>query len=237
MRILIATLLLCAACASSDGRLRVVSSYATQASWSLVVDDRARGAEIWIDGRLRQDACDRVRTQIRCELRGLFPGGHTFELRVAGTVLRRSVLIGRPWRDKLALVRVKNEDEAEAAAKAGADGVIIVGGDWKPIVDVAHKHGARALVVGDGEPPAGTRRAGADQPAANAIDWAGADGVVGGAIPRELHERFPEARAIDWPPEAKSGDEAQRLLERGNVIVTADAFDALRARRRRNIFY
>ncbi len=212
----------CGACASTtDARLRFVSSYATQASWSLVVDDRARGAEIWIDGRPRMDNCDRVRTQIRCELRGLFPGGHTVELRTAGAVLRRSVLIGTPWRDKLALVRVKNEDEAEAAAKAGADGVIIVGGDWKPIVDTAHKAGIRALVVGD----------------AGAIEWAGADGVVGGAIPSGLHSRFPEARALDWPPEAASTDEARALLERGSVIVTADAFEALRDRRKKRVFY
>jgi hypothetical protein len=218
-RLVFASLLLFAACASSEARLRFVSSYATQASWSLVVDDRARAAEIWIDGRPRTDGCDRVRTQLRCELRGLFPGGHTVELRTAGAVLRRSVLIGAPWHDKLALVRVRNEDEAEAAAKAGADGVIIVGGDWKPIVDSAHKAGVRALVVGD----------------AGALEWAGADGVVGGEIPAPLHARFPEARALAWPPEAKRADEARALLERGNAIVAAEAFDALRERRRRHV--
>ncbi|HEX6836273.1 MAG TPA: hypothetical protein VF334_06845 [Polyangia bacterium] len=221
MRRLLMLLTLVAGCASSEARLAFVSSYPTQASWSLVVDDRARGAEIWIDGRPRTDNCDRVRTQIRCELRGLFPGGHTVELRTAGAVLRRSVLVGAPWRDKLALVRVKNEDEAEAAAKAGADGVIIVGGDWKPIVDTAHKAGIRALVVGD----------------PGAIEWAGADGVVGGSIPAALHARFPEARALDWPPEAKSTDDARALLDRGNVIVTADAFDALRDRKKKRVFY
>ncbi len=162
-----------------------------------------------------------MRTQIRCELRGLFPGGHTLELRVAGAVLRRSVLIGAPWRDKLALVRVRDEDEAEAAAKAGADGVIIVGGDWKPIVDAAHKAGVRALVVGN----------------AGALEWAGADGVVGGVIPPALASRFPEARALPWPPEAQTSDQARALLERGNVIVTREAFDALRERRHRRVFY
>ena len=206
-----------AGCASSEARLEFVSSYPTQASWSLVVDDRARGAEIWIDGRPRTDDCDRVRTQIRCELRGLFPGGHTVELRTAGVALRRSVLIGAPWRDKLALVRVKNEDEAEAAAKAGADGVIIVGGDWKAIVDVAHKGNARALVVGD----------------PGAIEWAGADGVVGGHVPPALHERFPEARALPWPPAARDAAQAQQLLAGGSAVVTADAFELLRERRRR----
>ncbi len=206
---------------SSDARLRFVSSRATQASWSLVVDDRARGAELWIDGRLRSDACDRIRTQVRCELRGMFPGGHTIELRTAGAVLRRTVLVGAPWRETLAMVRVSNEDEAEAAAKAGADAVIIVGGNWKPIVDVAHKGGNRALAVGD----------------AGAIEWAGADGVIGGEIPPALHERFPEARALAWPPEAKTGDEARALLAHSNVIVAADAFDALRERRHRRVFY
>jgi hypothetical protein len=221
-RALLVSLLL-AGCASSsaDARLGVVSSYPTQASWSLVVDDRAGAAEIWIDGRPRLDGCERVRSQLRCELRGLFPGGHTVELRTAGAVLRRSVLVGAPWRDRLALVRVRNEDEAEAAAKAGADAVVIVGGDWKPIVDAAHKAGVRALVVGN----------------AGAIEWAGADGVVGGSIPAALHVRFPETRALPWPPEAKSADEARALLERGNVLVPADAFEALRERRRRRTFY
>jgi hypothetical protein len=220
-RLVFVSFVLLAGCASSESRLRFVSSYATQASWSLVVDDRARGAEIWIDGRPRVDACDRIRTQVRCELRGLFPGGHTFELRTAGAVLRRSVLVGAPWREKLALVRVRNEDEAEAAAKAGADGVIIVGGDWKPIVDVAHKAGVRALAVGD----------------AGAIEWAGADGVVGGEIPAPLHERFPEARALPWPTEAKNAEEARALLAQGNVILAADSFEALRERKKRRFFY
>jgi hypothetical protein len=221
VRALLFVLLLPCACASSSSRLRYVSSYPTQASWSLVVEDHARGGEIWIDGRPRTDDCERVRSQMRCELRGLFPGGHTVELRTAGAVLRRSVLIGAPWRDKLALVRVRNEDETEAAAKAGADGVIIVGGDWKPIVDVAHKSGVRALVVGD----------------AGALEWASADGVVGGTIPPALAARFPEARALPWPPEAKDGDEARRLLEQGSVVIATEAFDALRERRRRRVFY
>src|SRR5258708_34264379 len=122
MRFLVFLLML-SGCAETGARLRFVSSYATQASWSLVVDDRARAAASWIDGRPRSDDCRRVRTQIRGELRGLWPGGHTVELRTAGALLRRSVLVGRPWPAKLALVRVRNEDEAEAAAKAGADGI------------------------------------------------------------------------------------------------------------------
>ena len=218
MRALSLLLLLIAGCAESGARLRFVSSMATQASWSLVVEDRAHAAEIWIDGRPRSDNCDRVRTQIRCELRGLWPGGHTVELRTAGAVLRRSVLIGHPWPGTLALVRVRSEDEAEAAARAGADGLILVGGDWKALVDVAHKGGVRALVVGD----------------AGAIEWAGADGVVDGAIPRPLQERFPEARALPSPPEALDAAQAGRLLDGGSAIVTADAFPLLRERRHRH---
>ena len=213
-------MLLLSGCATGE-RLRFVSSYATQASWSLVVDDGAKGGQVWIDGRMRDDACNRVRSQVRCELRGLWPGGHSVELRTAGAVLKRSVLIGRPWRDRMALVKVRDEDEAEAAARAGADGVILVGGDWKRIVDSAHKHGVRALVVGG----------------AGALEWAAADGVVGGEIPAALHERFPEARAIAWPPEAKDADEARALLQRGSAIVTAGAFDVLKERRRKSSIF
>jgi hypothetical protein len=214
--LLVLLTLVAVGCAHDGARLRFVSSYATQASWSLVVDDRARAAELWIDGRPRLDGCQRVRTQIRCELRGLWPGGHTVELRTAGALLRRSVLIGHPWPAKLALVRVRSEDDAEAAARAGADGVIIVGGDWKAIVDTAHKASVRALVVGD----------------PGALEWAGADGVVDGTIPRALHERFPEARALSSPTEARDPAEARRLLADGSAIVNADAFELLRERKR-----
>ena len=146
------------ACAAPVARrLRVVG---VAAALRLVVRRRRRrgrssstiaraAPSCWIDGRPRDDGCDRVRTQIRCELRGLFPGGP--HLRAAHR--RRGLAAlgarsARPGATSMALVRVRNEDEAEAAAKAGADGVIIVGGDWKPIVDVAHKAGVRALVVG-----------------------------------------------------------------------------------------
>ncbi|HWE27996.1 MAG TPA: hypothetical protein VHB97_08350, partial [Polyangia bacterium] len=57
------------------------------------------------------------------------------------------------------------------------------------------------------------------------------------SIAPALHARFPEARALDWPPEAKTSDEARTLLDRGSAIITADAFDALRERRRKRVFY
>ena len=37
---------------------------------------------------------------IRCELRGLWPGGHTLEVRLPNAVLKRSVLIGKPWPER-----------------------------------------------------------------------------------------------------------------------------------------
>lgn len=205
-------------CADTGARLRFVSSVATQASWSFVVDDRARGASLLIDGRARLDGCERVRSQLRCELRGLWPGGHTVELRLPGAVLRRSVLVGRPWPAKMALVRVRTSDEVEAAARAGADGVILAGGDWKELTDAAHKGGVRALVVGAAAP----------------LEWAGADGVLDGAIPPALHARFPEARTLPSPPEAGDAAQAARLLADGSAIVPPAAFDLLRARKKRH---
>jgi hypothetical protein len=211
-------MLFAASCAQGRGRLGFAFSYATQASWSLVVDDHTRAAEILIDGRLREDGCSRVRAQIRCELRGMWPGGHTVELRTPGQKLKRSVLIGRPWPNRLALVKVQDEDEAEAAAKAGADGVILVGGDWKRVVDHAHEKGVRALVVGD----------------AGALEWAAADGVVDGTIPPALQRRFPEARAFPSFPEARTVEEAEKLLESGSAVVAPEAFAALKHHRHRS---
>lgn len=219
MRLVLLLLLACAGCADTGARLRFVSSVATQASWSFVVDDRARGASLLVDGRPRTDGCDRVRSQLRCELRGLWPGGHTVELRLPGAVLRRSVLVGRPWPAKLALVRVRSVDDVEAAARAGADGVILAGGDWKELVDAAHKGGMRALVVGAAAP----------------LEWAGADGVLDGAIPPALRARFPEARTLPSPPEARDAGDAKRLLADGSAIVPASAFDVLRARRKPHV--
>jgi hypothetical protein len=204
-------------CATSGGpRLRWVSSQATQASWSLVVDDRARGGALWVDGRPREDNCDRVRSQIRCELRGMWPGGHSFELRVAGAVLKRTVLIGHPWPERLAIVRVRTPEDAEAAGKAGADAVLVSGGETRAIVAAAHKASTRALVWWD----------------ASAIEWAGADGIVTGAIPPELQTRFPEARVFAAPPEPADAAAAALALLEGDAIVPASAFDLLRERKR-----
>jgi hypothetical protein len=173
-------------CGTTDGRLRFLSSQATQASWSFVIDDRARGAEVLIDGRWRSDGCSRAGVQVRCELRGLFPGGHTLEVRLPAAVMKRSVVVGRPWSPRPAFVHVRDADEAERAAKAGADGVVVDPGALEPadVIDAAHKHGARALVKD-----------------LSLIELASADGVIG-EIPAELKRRFPEARAFSMDENA-----------------------------------
>lgn len=215
MRLALLVLLL-SGCAASGPRLRFVSSTATQASWSLVVDDRARAGQLWVDGRPRDEDCDRVRSQIRCELRGVWPGGHTFELRVAGAVMRRTVLIGRPWPERLALVRVATPEEVEAAAKAGADGILVTGGETRSLVNAAHAAGTRAFVWSD----------------ATAVEWAGADGIVAGVMPKDLQERFTEAKGLGTPPpEVADAAAAALALMSGDAIVPVSAFDFLRERK------
>jgi len=182
-------------------RLRLVSSQATQATWSLVLDDRARGASLLIDGRDRAEGCDRAGRQIRCELRGMFPGGHTVELRLPGAILRRSVVIGRSWPERPVLVRVRSIDDAKEAAEAGADAVV---GDeslgveaLQDIAEVVHAKSARLFV--DGRP--------------ELVETAGADGVLGRAIPPELLRRFPEARTV--AVDAAGTQLLARLVESG----------------------
>jgi hypothetical protein len=177
--------------------LRWVSSQATQASWSFVVEDRARGAELLVDGRAREYDCDRAGRTIRCELRGLFPGGHTVELRLPDASFKRSVVIGRDWPPWPALVRVRTPDDAKEAAEAGADGVIA---DWalgvealQDIAEVAHAAGARMFVANAN---------GNANESASAIELAGADGIVGASVPADLKGRFPEAMSLAVDPRA-----------------------------------
>jgi hypothetical protein len=169
--------------AYESSRLRFISSQATQASWSFVVDDRARGAELLVDGRERPD-CNRAGREIRCELRGLFPGGHTVELRLPGAILRRSVLLGKPFPERPLLVRVRTPEDAKRAAEVGADGVLVSASetltDLQEITEAAHKAGARVVAVGGVDP----------------IVMAGADAVLDAPIPPLMLRRFPEARTL-----------------------------------------
>jgi hypothetical protein len=213
---IVMTMMLVSGCGTTAGRLRLISSQATQASWSLVVDDRARGAELLIDGRLRDDACERVRSTIRCELRGLWPGGHTLEMHLPGAVLKRTVLIGKPWPERLVFARAASRDEARAAAEAGAD-VIIAEGDVDDAITGAHQAGARAAVAKD----------------VTLIERGGADAVLDADLPADVAQRFPEARRLAAPPRAASLAEAAAAIAQGQPIeVAPNAFALLRARKK-----
>jgi hypothetical protein len=156
--------------------------------------------------------------------------------------LRRSVLVGKPWPERLVLVRATDAAAAIEAAKAGADGVLVDGQADPELVEAAHAHGIRALVTG----PLGL------------IELAAADGVVGGELPPELARRFPETRAFaldldasralaaqvsgrgaPLPPAARGLVEAEglaadalALVAPGGAIVDRKAFPMLDARRR-----
>lgn len=183
---LVVVVLALAGCGGPQARLRFVSSQATQASWSFVVDDHGRGAQLLIDGRFRYTGCDRAGRTQRCELRGLFPGGHTVEARLPGAVLRRSVVLGRPWPARPVLVRVQSADDAKAAAQAGADAVVAHVGlglaGLQDVAEAAHGRSARLIVEGEG--------------AAEAVETAAADGVLGQPLPDAIKRRFPEAMVL-----------------------------------------
>jgi hypothetical protein len=158
-----------------------VSSVTSQASWSFVLEDRGKGAQIYIDGRTRELGCSRAGVQLRCQLQGMWPGGHSVELRLPGAVLRRTALVGKPWPERPVLVRVQNAAEAHDAARAGADGVLFAAADpaeAQPVVDAAHLAGARAVVAGP----------------ASLVETAGADGVLEGELPPRIRTRFDDAR-------------------------------------------
>jgi hypothetical protein len=252
IRFALPLLLLLSGCAGEAGRLRFVSSHPSGAAWSFVVDDRARGAQLLIDGRFRYEGCNRAGRELRCELRGLWPGGHSVELRLPGAVLRRSVVLGRPWPTRPMLVRVADVRSAVAAAEAGADGVIVDGTRAQPghaapaelaeIVEAAHGKGVRVAARGP----------------ADLVETAGVDALVDAPLPSDLQARFPEARALTvdaaasaaadaftsgtMPPriwEAKGLVAAHGLLGGGlallapaGAIVDSAAFALLDARRR-----
>jgi hypothetical protein len=175
-----------AGCEAAPLRLRFVSSRPAAASWAFAIDDRGQGAELLVDDRPRQVGCRRAGREQRCELRGLFPGGHTVEARVAGAYLKRSVVIGRPWPQRPLLVRARTVDDVSAAVTAGADGVVVrvseALAELYDLADAAHRRGARIVIEG-GDPE-------------QAIERAGADAVLDAELPADLARRFPDARAL-----------------------------------------
>jgi len=185
--LIVTTLVLAlAGCEAAPLRLRFVSSRPAAASWAFAIDDRGQGAELLVDDRPRQVGCWRAGREQRCELRGLFPGGHTVEARVAGAFLKRSAVVGKPWPARPLLVRARTVDEVSAAVTAGADGVVVRARDalaeLYDLADAAHRRGARIVIEG-AEPE-------------QAIERAGADAVLDAELPPDLARRFPEARAL-----------------------------------------
>lgn len=174
-------------------RMRLVSSEATVATWSFVVEDRGGAAQLLIDGRPRVVGCDRAGVTLRCELRGMFPGGHTVELRLAGSVLRRSTVVGAPLPSRPLLVRVRDLDAVVEAGRAGADGVVMPAGleqsAIEELVDGAHKASLRVFIEGSEAQTAGS------------VARYALDGVLGAPIDALTQKHFPSAHAL-WLDEA-----------------------------------
>ncbi len=194
LRVAMISMLALAGCANTSPMMRLTSSSPVGASWSFVVEDHARAAQLLIDGRPRVLGCQRAGVHLRCELRGLFPGGHTVELRLAGGVLRRSALIGTPWPLRPIFVRARDLGTVTGAAHAAADGVIVPDGlepvAMEELVEAAHKGGIRALV----------EAAPGSTVASSLVERYALDGLVGGPIDAGVARRFPEARAFTVAP-------------------------------------
>jgi hypothetical protein len=198
-----------AGCEAAPLRLRWVASRPAAASWSFVIDDRGQSAELLVDDRPRQVGCWRAGREQHCELRGLMPGGHTVEARVAGAYLKRSVVVGRPWPARPLLVRARTVDDVTAAVNGGADGVVVRASEalaeLYDLADAAHRRGARIVIEG----------ADAEQ----AIERAGADAILDAELPRDLARRFPEARSL-----RTDGAASKRLA----ALVESGPFDGAR---------
>ncbi len=185
---LVAAAALVGACATSSPRMRLVTSEPIGAAWSFVVEDHGRAAQLLVDGRPRE-GCSRAGVTLRCELRGLFPGGHTLELRLAGGVLRRTAVLGVALGARPVLVRARDLGTVAAAAHAGADGVLVPAGlepgALEELVEAGHKAGTRVLV-----------EVGAPGDVERLIERYAFDGVVGAPLPPSAARRFPAARAL-----------------------------------------
>ncbi len=176
--------MLCSGLGQADGAtLRLVSSQPTEATWSFVVEDHSHTAELLIDGRNRSQGCIRHGSILRCDLHGLFPGGHTAELRLPGAVLRRSVVVGK-WPERPMFVRVVDEDLIRRAAELRIDGVIVAASAID-LVEVAHARGLRVLVEGL-----------TDAELELALERSCADGVVGQVVASPARERFPQTHSF-----------------------------------------
>ncbi len=179
-------------CGSNTPRMRLYSSTPNGATWSFVLHDHGRAAQLLVDGRPRPD-CYRAGISIRCELRGLFPGGHIVELRLAGGILRRSAVLGRAWPSRPVLVRARDLGTVAGAAHAGADAILVPegleAGAFEELVEASHKAGLAVFVE------AATNGAGPATVSA-AVERYALDGVVGATLEPSVTKRFPQARVL-----------------------------------------
>ena len=199
-------------------RLRLLASNTSRATWVFSIEDHAQSGSFFFDGRPRPDACVRRGRRLECQLRGLFPGGHTFELRLPGALLRRSAVIGVAWPEHPLLTTARLPADVAQAADARLDGIVIprdaVSEDAvRELVWAAHGRGLRAFVEGD----------------SSWIERAGADGSAGiEGLPPELARRYPGARALgpdrcEGPSDCalKVGPADGVILDRGSLGLGA----------------
>jgi hypothetical protein len=204
-------------------RLRFVRSSTAKATWVFDIEDHAQSSYFFVDGRPRSDGCTRRGRILNCQLRGLFPGGHTVELRLPGALLRRSALIGKDWPVRVVAARAAAQPDIELAAMNKLDAVVLDAAEPRDLILAAHKKGLRVIVDGDG--------------ALKWIELAGADAVVGVALPKDVAKRFPDARALPAlraPPNVQ--DFAVALVEPGDLVAPQAALPIVEALSRTQAF-
>lgn len=173
----------CGMDAGNTSRMAFRASRPTDGAWAFTITDHSGAGQMLLDDRYRNDICRRAGQDLRCEIRGLFPGGHSVEVQMPNAVLRRTALVGIPWPKHPLVVRVYDVEQARSAAYAGADAVLYEGEDRdvaQDITRVAHAAGARMVLALPGE----------------AVAFTGADAVWDRALDPETKRRFPETREL-----------------------------------------
>jgi len=82
------------ACGTGTKRPTLVESAGGKGVWSVMIDDAASGAEVFVDGVRRSDDCRRNGTRLRCWFGGLAGWPHRIEVRAAGLPTLRCLVAG-----------------------------------------------------------------------------------------------------------------------------------------------
>jgi len=82
------------ACGTGTKRPTLVESAGGTGVWSVMIDDAASGAEVFVDGVRRSDDCRRNGTRLRCWFGGLAGWPHRIEVRAAGLPTLRCLVAG-----------------------------------------------------------------------------------------------------------------------------------------------